>query len=90
MQEIVLHARKIFMINFSPSDKFLVFNQEICYSFTCKMLNKIGPRLSHFSNSPVLSEIVNAELYLAMHSPYAFEDEDLFCYENMPVDAYHL
>jgi hypothetical protein len=86
-QETIDHARKLYIINFSTAaDKFLVFNQEICYSYTCKMLNSVGPRLHHFSNSPTHSEIVDAELALALGSPYTFDDshEDLFCYESMP------
>jgi hypothetical protein len=53
------------------------------------MTNAIGPRLSHFSNAPTSSEVVNAELYLAMHSPYTFDEEgeDLFCYESMPAEV---
>ena len=89
-QETIHHARKIFALNFNNTcDKFLVFNQEICYSFACKMTNAIGPRLSHFSNAPTSSEVVNAELYLAMHSPYTFDEEgeDLFCYESMPAEV---
>ena len=89
LQETIYHARNIFTLNFNTSDKFLVFNQEICFSFACKMLNSIGPKLSHFSNSPTSSEVVDAELYLAMHSPYSFDKagEDMFCYESMPMDV---
>jgi hypothetical protein len=84
----VEHARKLFIINFNSCDKFLVFNQEICFSYACKMLNSTGPRLHHFSNSPTSEEVINAELSLAMNSPYRFkDDEDLFCYESMPSSA---
>ncbi len=85
-QETVAHARKLFAINFNSTDKLLVFNQEICYSYACKMLNSVGPRLIHFSNAPTPSEIVDAELYLALNSPYTFnvDEDDLFCYESMP------
>ena len=83
-QETIEHARRLFIINFNVSDKFLVFNQEICYSYACKMLNSMGPRLVHFSNSPTHTEVVDAELFLALNSPYTFTDEDLFCYEGMP------
>jgi hypothetical protein len=49
------------------------------------MLVSTGPRLQHFSNSPTSEEVINAELFLAMHSPYKFtQEEDLFCYESMP------
>ena len=84
-QETLQHARKLFIINFNSPDKFLVFNQEICFSYACKMLNSIGPRLYHFSNSPTSEEVINAELFLAMNSPYQFnENDDLLCYESMP------
>lgn len=50
------------------------------------MLNSMGPRLKHFSNSPTPDELVDAELSLAMSSPYTFNnDSDLFCYESMPL-----
>jgi hypothetical protein len=79
------HAKKIFTVNFgsNPMEKHFTFNQEICYSYTCKMLHSIGPRKQHFSNSPTHDEIVNAELFLALHSPYSFGGEDLLCYESM-------
>jgi hypothetical protein len=41
--------------------------------------------MCHFSNAPTQAEIVNAELNLAMHSPYSFTCVDeLLCYESMP------
>ncbi len=49
------------------------------------MLNSIGPRLKHFSNSPTPEELIDAEISLAMSSPYTFNDNDLFCYESMPL-----
>ena len=80
------HARKIFAVNFGNSvktDKGSTFNQQICYSYACKMLHCFGLRKQHFSNAPTHDEIVNAELFLAMHSPYSFGGEDLLCYESM-------
>ncbi len=81
-QESIDHARRLFILNFDPSGED-AFNKEICFSYACKMLNSIGPRSHHFSDSPTPSRIVNAELQLALHSPYVFGDEDLFCYEIM-------
>ena len=85
-QENMTHARKIFKVNFGNNpkkEKSFTFNQEICYSYVCKMLHSIGPRKQHFSNAPTHDEIVNAELFLALHSPYSFGSEDLLCYESM-------
>lgn len=86
MQEIIEHARRIFVINYGSSDKFLVFNQEICYSYACKMLFSIGPKLIHFSNSPTTEELIKGELFLALNSPYTFNEEKdrLLCYETLP------
>jgi hypothetical protein len=80
-QETIDQARKLFTLNFGDAKG--VFCREICYSYTCKLLNSVGPRLHHFSGSPTSSEVVNAELYLALHSPYIFEEDDLYCYESM-------
>lgn len=64
-------------------NKCSTFNQEICYSYACKMLHCFGLRKQQFSNAPTHDEIVNAELFLAMHSPYSFVGVDLLCYESM-------
>jgi hypothetical protein len=85
-QEILDHAWRLYALNFNTGvEKEVVFNKEICYSYACKMLNSTGPRKQHFSGSPTSSQIVNAELRLALHSPYVFgsAEEDLFCYETM-------
>ena len=77
----------MFAVSFDGSsvDKFLVFNQEVCFSYACKVLYSVGPRTCHFSNAPTHAEIVNAELDLALHSPYSFTCVDeLLCYESMP------
>ena len=84
MAETVDIARKVFFVNFFDSDKFFVFNQEICFSYVCKLHNNMGPLLQHFSNSPTNQEVVNSELEVAMHSPMILSDLDLFCYETMP------
>jgi hypothetical protein len=47
------------------------------------MLHCFGLRKQQFSNAPTHDEIVNAELFLAMHSPYSFVGVDLLCYESM-------
>jgi hypothetical protein len=81
----VVHARKLFILNFTSHHATeLVFNQEICFSYACKMLHSVGPRLCHFSNAPKNAKIVDAELHLALNSPYAFGDDSLLCYESMP------
>lgn len=84
LQDTIDHARKLYALNFKSIDGE-VFKKEICYSYACKMMNSVGPRLHHFSNSPTSTQVVQGELYLAMHSPYVFgdADRDLFCYETM-------
>ena len=84
MAETVDIARKVFFVNFFDSEKYFVFNQEICFSYVCKLHNDIGPKLHNFSNSPSRQEVVHAELEVAMHSPMILSDLDLFCYETMP------
>ena len=83
-QDTIVHARKLFILNFANHNDESVFNQEICFSYACKMLHNVGPRLCHFSNSPKKSQIVDAELHLALNSPYSFGDDSLLCYESMP------
>jgi hypothetical protein len=85
-QENMQHARKMCIVNFGhhPVDPYFTFYQEICYSYVCKMLHSYGPRRQHFSNTPTHDEIVEAELFLALNSPYSFAgEEDLLCYESM-------
>ena len=83
LQEILDHARRLYILNFNPNGD--AFDKEICYSYACKMLSSTGPRIQHFSGKPTSSQIVDAELWLALHSPYIFNpmEEDLFCYETM-------
>ena len=85
LAETVDTARKVFFVNFFDSEKFFVFNQEICFSYVCKLHHDMGPKLHNFSNNPSNTEIVNAELEVAMHSRMIFSGKvDLFCYETMP------
>jgi hypothetical protein len=91
-QETIFHARRLFALNFNHDDCVFsddnerVFHQEICFSYACKMLNSVGPRLLHFSGAPASDKVVEAELHLALTSMYNFgdlEDNNLFCYETM-------
>ena len=84
MEETVKIAHKVFFVNFFDSEKYFVFNQEICFSYVCKLHNTMGPLLIHFSNNPTKKEVVDAELKVAMHSPMILSDLDIFCYETMP------
>jgi hypothetical protein len=72
-------------VNFGhhPVDTHDAFYEEICYSYACKMLHSVGPRRQHFYSAPTHNEIVEAELFLCLNSPYSFSGEDLLCYENM-------
>lgn len=85
MQEIIDTARMVLLVNFSDNERFLTFNQEICFSYACKMISSMGPRRCHFSNSASLknADIQHAEIELAKTSPSMFTGPDLFCYEMM-------
>lgn len=85
--EIKRMARKVFVVNFFDSDVYYVFNQEVSFSYACKMLSQIGPRLAHFSNFPTAREVMVAELDLACKTRFLALDEaesDLLCLESMP------
>ena len=87
MAEIKRMARKVYVVNFFDSDLYYVFNQEVSFSYACKMMSLIGPKLSHFSNSPTAKEVVSAELSLACSTRFLSLDEnesDLLCLEAMP------
>jgi hypothetical protein len=80
-------ARKVFVVNFFESDLFYVFNQEVSFSYACKMMSQIGPKLSNFSNFPTITEVMSAELNLACSARFLALDEaesDLLCLESMP------
>jgi hypothetical protein len=66
IDEIKKLAREVFACNFSEQDQFLVFSQEISFSFAAKMLASMGLRLYHFSNSPTSDEVIQAEIAIAM------------------------
>ena len=86
MPEIVAMARRVLVANFYDADRFLTFNQEVCFSYACKMQASMGPRRSHFSNSASLQpgDIQRAEIHLAVNAaPGLYAGEDLFCYETM-------
>jgi len=87
MVEIKRMARKVFVVSFFDSDVYYVFNQEVSFSYACKMMSQIGPRLAHFSNSPTAKEVMSAELDLAWNTRFMSLDEvesDLLCLESMP------
>jgi len=87
MEEIKQMARKVYVVNFFDSDLYYVFNQEVSFSYACKMLSLIGPRLSHFSNFPTAKEVKDAELDLACSTRFLALEEcelDLLCLESMP------
>jgi hypothetical protein len=91
MPEIKKKAKDVYAKSFNSSEENQVFNQEICFSYACKMLTPIGPMLHHFSNSPTKSQIVNAELALCLgagerkckNKKKRVIEIDLFCYETM-------
>jgi hypothetical protein len=78
-------ARKVLNAMFMDDEKFFTFNQEVCFSYACKMLAGMGPMRCHFSNCASLtaSDIQKAELDLAFHSPSLFTGPDLSCHEQM-------
>ena len=60
------------------------FHQEACFSYVCKFLMAMGPSLEHFANRPSKADIVEAELWLAIHTPLLILEEPLHCFEMMP------
>jgi hypothetical protein len=92
MSEIRRMARKVFVVNFFESDLFYVFNQEVSFSYACKMISAVGPKLAHFSNHPTSKEVIDAELRLACSTPFLALDgleSDLLCLESMPAKSLH-
>ena len=86
MPEIVAMARRVLVVSFYDDERFLTFNQEVCFSYACKMVAAMGPRRSHFSNSASLQpgDIQRAEIHLAVNAaPGLYAGKDLFCYEVM-------
>jgi hypothetical protein len=87
MADIKRMARRVFVVNFFDSDLYYVFNQEISFSYACKMMSQIGPRLAHFSNFPTAREVMSAEVGLACNTRFLELEEaelDLLCLESMP------
>jgi len=78
-------ALRVLDAMFLDDEKFFAFNQEICFSYACKMLAGLGPRRRHFANHASLtaSDIQKAELHLALHSPSLFTGPDMSCHEHM-------
>lgn len=87
MDEIKRVARRVFDVHFGlcEAGKF-VFNQEISFSYACKMLTTMCPLRNHFSNNPSHDDIVRAELVLALSTPLSAVNSkpDLLCLEAMP------
>ena len=84
MEDVVVLARKVFAVNFQDSDALFVFNQEVSFSYACKMLSLVGPSLGHFTNSPTNKEVVHMELKLACQTPFLSLQSysDLLCLES--------
>ena len=84
INEIKILARKIFSERFTAEEQFLVFNQEVSFSYASKLLVSLGPRLQFFSNNPTQNELVLAEIDIAMRTAAVLTEEtDLTCYEDM-------
>lgn len=85
MDTIKSLARRVLLINFTEGERFLTFNQEICFSFACKYETCIGPRLSHFTNASAITnhEIQRAEINIAKTSLHLLVGPDMMCYESM-------
>ena len=85
LDEIKELAKRVLVVNFYDDERFLTFNQEICFSFACKFISSVGPRLSHFSNASSITkhEVQQAEIHLAMTAQNLLVGPDLFCYETM-------
>jgi len=88
LEDTKLLARKVFVVNFQNSDAMFVFNQEVSFSYACKMLSLVGPSLGHFSNSPTNKEVIHLELKLACQTPFlALQSySDLLCVESVVPD----
>ena len=82
MHEVKCFARQVFALNYPPDALGTitaavthVFNQEVCFSYACKMLVSMGPLLQHFSNRPTNAEVVRAEIAIAMKTPIFLEEQ---------------
>jgi hypothetical protein len=89
MDLIKVLARKVLKVNFLSEEKFFTFNQEVSFSYACKMQSSVGPSLQHFSNCESISinDIRSAEVQLALNSPSYFTGPDLLCHEDMPEEC---
>jgi hypothetical protein len=88
VDEIKHMARKVFVTNFFDTDVFYVFNQEISFSYACKMLSQVEPTLAHFSNHVTIQEVRKAEVELACKANFADlngKASELLCLEAMPT-----
>jgi len=86
MDEIKRVARRVFDANFGlcEAGKF-VFNQEVSFSYACKMLTTMCPLRQHFLNGPLQDDIVRAELVVALSTPLSvIYEPELLCLETMP------
>jgi hypothetical protein len=85
LPHIRIMARKVLVAVYLSDEQFYVFNQEVCFSYACKMLAGMGPRRAHFTNHSSLSgsDLQKAEIHLAMHSPPLFTGPDMTCHEQM-------
>ena len=80
-------ARRVFADCFSADsygdgdEARRVFDQEICFSYACKMLVSMGPFAEHFKVRPTCQKLVDAELALALRAP-VYEDRALEPHED--------
>lgn len=80
MQEIKRLARRVFQVNYSDKTARegieYVFDQEVSFSYACKMVVSVGPLLRYFSNRPTKDKVIGAELSIAMKTPIYVEDDE--------------
>ena len=83
--DIKAMAYKALLVNFYDDERYLAFNQEVCFSYACKFLCSMGPKRAHFSNAAYITaaDIQRAEIKLAMTSPNLYVGPDLYCYEML-------
>jgi hypothetical protein len=78
MWDIKCLARQAFAVNFPGARGDAaeqVFNQEVCFSYACKMLVSMGPFIQHFASRPSRADMIRAELAIAMKTPIYADDD---------------
>lgn len=87
LDEIKRLAKAVYGFNFKPNDPDFVFNQEVSFSYACKMCSLVAPIRQHFTGPPMATEIIRAELNLAMRHPLRLDEVCLLCVETPPVEV---